>query len=228
MSLADLLTADESELVEHYPNNAEKAADGIVHAVGILATLIGGGVLVAFALMRHGLSLGAASAIYAMCLMAMLAASAIYNLTRPSPARRILRRLDEAAIFLMIAGSYTPFTIKLLPPVFAIVATALIWIAALSGAAGKVLLPRISDRTWSLIYIAFGWLAIIFVGPLLPTLPPLALVLLAVAGITYTAGVVLYLNHALPYRRALWHACVIIGAAGHYGAVLFGLILPGA
>lgn len=228
MSFADLFVADESELVEHYPNTAEKAADGVVHAVGMLATLIGGGALVAFALMRGGLSLGAASAVYAMCLMAMLAASAVYNLTRPSPARRILRRIDEAAIFLMIAGSYTPFTIKLLPPVLAIGITTFVWIAALSGAAGKVLLPRITDRTWCLVYLAFGWMAVVFIGPLLPALSPLAIGLLVAAGLTYSAGVILYLKHDLPYRRALWHVCVIVGAAGHYGAVLVGLVLPGA
>ncbi len=228
MSLADLLIADESELVEHYPNPAEKAADGIVHAIGMLATLIGGGLLIAFALMKGGLSLGAASAVYAMCLMSMLAASAIYNLTRPSPARRILRRIDEAAIFLMIAGSYTPFTIKLLPPAFAIGVTAFVWICALAGAVGKVVWPRISDRAWSFIYLAFGWMAVVFIGPLLPSLPALAVGLLTAAGVTYSAGVILYLKHDLPYRRALWHACVIIGAAGHYAAVMVGLVLPGS
>ena len=115
MAFSNLLTADEHELAEHYPNRAEHAADGIVHAVGILAALIGGGLLVAVALVNRGVPMATAGAIYAMCLMAMLAASAIYNLTKPSRYRRVLRRIDEAAIFLMIAGSYTPFTVKLLP-----------------------------------------------------------------------------------------------------------------
>jgi hemolysin III len=166
-----------------------------------------------------------AGAIYAMCMMAMLAASAVYNLTRPSRYRRVLRRIDEAAIFLMIAGSYTPFTIKLLPPEFAIGVTAAIWVAALAGAAGKVFYPNLSDRAWCFIYLAFGWLAVLVLGPVVPTLPPLAITMLIVAGVTYSGGVLLYLNHAIPFRRALWHACVIIGAAGHYAAVLYGLVL---
>jgi len=157
----------------------------------------------------------------------MLAASAVYNLSKPNQKRRILRRIDEAAIFLMIAGSYTPFTVKLLPPEFALFATVAIWVAALTGAAGKVLWPRLSDRAWCLIYLAFGWLAVFVLGPAVPTLPPLAIGLLVVAGVTYSAGVLLYLNHTLPFRRALWHACVVLGAAGHYGAVLVGLVLPG-
>ena len=225
MSLPDLLTADEEELAEHYPNRVEHAADGIVHAIGMLAALIGGGVLVAIALTNRGVPMATASAIYAMCLMAMLAASAVYNLTKPNPHRRILRRIDEAAIFLMIAGSYTPFTIKLLPPEFAVAVTVAIWIAALAGAAGKVFFPNLSDKAWCLIYLAFGWLAVLVLGPAVPSLPPLAVGMLVVAGLTYSGGVLLYLNHAIPFRRALWHACVILGAAGHYGAVLVGLVL---
>ena len=225
MSLSELLTADEVELEEHYPNRAEHAADGIVHAVGIIAALVGGGLLVAVALVNRGVPMATASAIYAMCLMAMLIASAVYNFSKPNPHRRILRRIDEAAIFLMIAGSYTPFTIKLLPPEFALAVTVAIWAAALAGAAGKVFFPNLSDRAWCVIYLAFGWLAVVVLGPAVPTLPSLAIAMLVVAGVTYSGGVLLYLNHAIPFRRALWHACVIIGAAGHYAAVLYGLVL---
>lgn len=225
MSFSDLLTADEHELAEHYPSRVERAADGVVHAVGLLAALVGGGLLVAVALVNRGVPMATAGAIYAMCLMAMLAASAVYNLTRPSRYRRLLRRIDEAAIFLMIAGSYTPFTIKLLPPEFALSVTAAVWAAALAGAAGKVLWPNLSDRAWCVIYLAFGWLAVVVLGPVVPTLPPLAIALLIVAGVTYSGGVLLYLNHAIPFRRALWHMCVILGAAGHYAAVLIGLVL---
>jgi hemolysin III len=227
MSLADLLAPDEEELAEHYPTRAEHAADGLVHAIGMLAALVGGGLLVAVALTYKGVPLATASALYALCLMAMLAASAVYNLTRPSRARRILRRLDEAAIFLMIAGSYTPFTIKLLPPEFALGVTIAIWVAALAGAAGKVLWPQMSDRAWCFVYLAFGWLAVVILGPIVTTLPLAAMVLLTIAGAVYSGGVLLYLNHALPYRRALWHACVVIGAASHYSAILIGLVLPG-
>lgn len=225
MSLSELLRADDVELEEHYPNRAEHTADGIVHAIGMIAALVGGGLLVAVALVNRGVPMATASAIYAMCLMAMLAASAVYNFSKPNPHRRILRRIDEAAIFLMIAGSYTPFTVQLLPPEFAIGVTVAIWMAALAGAAGKVFFPNLSDRAWCLIYLAFGWLAVLVLGPAVPTLPPLAIAMLVIAGVTYSGGVLLYLNHAIPFRRALWHACVIIGAAGHYAAVLYGLVL---
>ncbi len=225
MTLPYVLTPDEHDLVDHYPNRAEHAADGIVHAVGLMAALVGGGLLVAAALANRGVPMATAGAIYALCMMAMLAASAVYNLTRPSRYRRLLRRLDEAAIFLMIAGSYTPFTIKLLPPEFAVWITVAIWAAALVGATGKVIWTHLSDKAWCLIYLAFGWFAVLVLGPVAPTLPPIAFWLLAGAGGIYSGGVLLYLNHAIPFRRALWHACVILGAAGHYAAVLLGLVL---
>ncbi|MGE0044885.1 MAG: hemolysin III family protein [Hyphomonadaceae bacterium] len=225
MTIAQLLAPNAEELAEHYPNRAERAADGWVHGLGFLGAAIGGGILLAMALERGGVPLATGAAIYALCLMAMLAASAVYNLTKPSPARRLLRRIDEAGIFLMIAGSYTPFTIQLLPPALAFAVTFLVWAMALAGAGGKVLWPHLSDRFWCLVYLAFGWLAVFVLGPIASKLPPLALGFLIAAGLTYSGGVLLYLNHAIPFRRAIWHGCVVVGAAAHYGAVLLGLVL---
>jgi hemolysin III len=227
MPLSELLKPDAEELAEHYPTRAERFADSWVHGVGFLAAALGVGVLLGFALVRGGVPLATASAIYALCLMSMLTASAAYNLTRPSRARRLLRRIDEAAIFLLIAGSYTPFTVQLLPPLFAMVVTVGVWIAAFAGAAGKVLWPNLSDRAWCVIYLAFGWMSVVILGPIALTLPPLAIALMAVAALVYSGGVLLYLNRTLPFRRALWHACVLLGAAAHYGAVLVGLVFAG-
>jgi hemolysin III len=225
MTRNPLLAANPADLGPHYPNRAEHAADGAVHAIGLLAALVGGGLLVAAALANQGVPMATASALYALCMTAMLTASAVYNFSRPTAARRVLRRIDEAAIFLMIAGSYTPFTIKLLPPDFALWVTVAIWVAALAGAAGKVFWTSLSDRMWCAVYLAFGWLAVLVLGPVAPTLPPLAFWLLVAGGAIYSGGVILYLNHALPFRRAIWHGCVVLGAAGHYAAVLLGLVL---
>lgn len=219
MALADLLTADELELEEHYPNRVEHAADGIVHAIGLLLAFVGGGVIVSIALAQGGVPLATAFGLYAASVLAMLSFSAVYNLTRPSKARRVLRRLDEAGIFLMIAGSYTPLTIKLLPAELAVAATVLVWVLAIAGALGKVFATQISDRTWCMVYLAFGWLSVPLVGPHLGLIPPLGLALLAAGGLLYSFGVLIYLNHKLPFRRATWHTLVVLAAAMHYGAV---------
>lgn len=223
MSLNALLTADEAELVEHYPSPAERHADGLVHAIGMAGALIGGGALFAFALTKGGLHVATAVALYAVCLVIMLACSAIYNLTRPSPARRLLRRLDEGAIFLMIAGSYTPFVVQLWPHYWDWAAAALLWIAALAGVAGKIAAPQISDRAWCFVYLAFGWIGALLLGPGIAKLPMIALALLTLCGLVYSGGVLVYLNHKLPFRRAVWHALVVLAAGLHYGAVYLTL-----
>jgi hemolysin III len=224
MAITDLLRADDQELVEHYPNRVEHAADLGVHLVGLAAAVIGGGVLFYWAMARGGTSVALATALYALCLMVMLACSAAYNLTRPSPARRMLRRLDEAAIFLMIAGSYTPFLVHLYEPPWSVANVGLVWAIAAAGAAGKIFWPQISDRAWCVVYIGFGWLAVALIGPFATKMPMNVIVLLAAGGLVYTAGVLIYLAHALPFRRAIWHGFVVVGAGLHFAAVATGVV----
>ncbi len=226
MAFADLLAADQIELEEHYPNAAEHRADLIVHVVGLAAALIGGAVLFTFAVLKGEASLATSLSLYAVCLLAMLSCSAVYNLTKPNRARRVLRRLDEAAIFLMIAGSYTPFTTHLQPDALAVGATSLIWMIAVGGAVAKLLAPNLSDRVWSFVYMGFGWLAVLMLQPLATTLPMSAILLLAAGGLVYSVGVLFFLRPTLPYRRAIWHGFVVCGAGVHYAAILTGVVLP--
>lgn len=219
-----LLVPDPCELDEHYPNRAERAADFWVHILALAAAAIGGSVLFVFALMKGGASVAAATAIYAICLLAMLACSAVYNLRKPCPRRRILRRLDEAAIFLLIAGSYTPFTTTRFEGAWAWSMTALVWAVAAGGVVGKLFFPRIPEWAWCLVYIGFGWLALIMLKPLLAGVSLAALILLAIGGLLYTAGVPLFLKQNLPYRRAIWHGFVVSAAAVHFAAVAIGVV----
>ena len=224
MAFADLFTPEDEELGEHYPNRVEHAADLIVHVIGLVAAVIGGGLLFVFSLAR-GLPLATATSLYALSLVAMLTCSAVYNLTRPSKARRILRRLDEGAIFLLIAGSYTPFTMQLLPPNLAVAATAAVWVAALAGAAGKVFASGLGDKFWCAVYIGFGWFSVLLLGPITDKMPLVSILLLAGGGLLYTAGVPIYLNHEIAFRRAIWHGFVVVAATLHFSAIATGLVL---
>ena len=215
-------------LVEHYQSRGERAADAWIHGLALAAAAVGAAVLIAAALVTDRPGLIAAAAIYAAALVAMLGCSAVYNLTRISPARPFLRRLDEAAIFLMIAASYTPFTTQRLPSGWAQAMTALVWALAALGIAGKLLAPRISERAWTLGYVAFGWVAVIALKPMLQTVPMAALGLLLVGGLLYTTGTLIFLRPALPYRRAIWHGFVAAAAATHYAAVFIGVVLASA
>jgi hemolysin III len=210
----------------HYPNAAEWLADGVVHGVGILAAAAGGIVLLVLALTaRCGPGLVVATALYDLCLLAMLGCSAAYNLTRAAAARPFLRRLDEAAIFLMIAGSYTPFTTQRFTGGWASGMTALVWTVALAGVAGKLIFTRIPEWLWTLVYVAFGWIALIAIRPLIGGVSTLALVLLVVGGLVYTSGTLVFHNPRARFRRAIWHGFVVVAAAVHYAAVCTGVVL---
>lgn len=213
--------------VDHYPNRAEKLADGVVHGVAIAAAIVGGAVLLILAATagRNGGGLAAAAGLYILCLIAMLACSAAYNLGRSQTVRPLLRRLDEAAIFLMIAGSYTPFTTQRFSGAWAWGMTALVWSVALLGVAGKLLFTRLPEKLWTLVYVAFGWLVLIAVRPLIQGVPLTALVLLVAGGLLYTTGTLVFHSERLPFRRAIWHGFVVVAAATHYAAIFTGVVL---
>jgi hemolysin III len=211
-------------VAEHYPSRAEKLADWWVHAIGLTAAATGGLALVVLSVVWRGAEFAVVTGLYAVCLVAMLVCSAAYNQARISEARPFLRRLDEAAIFLMIAGSYTPFTTQRFTGGWAIGMTVAVWATALAGVAGKLLAPGLPERLWTLIYVGFGWLAVIAIGPLVKGVPMTALVLLIVGGLIYTTGALIF-HSRLPFRRAIWHGFVVAAAGLHFAAIWTGVVL---
>jgi hemolysin III len=157
--------------------------------------------------------------IYAIGLLAMLGCSAAYNLTPWPPTRPFLRRLDHAAIFLMIAGTYTPFTARHPASGLAISFTSFIWIAALFGVAAKLAFPRCLDRLTVVAYLALGWIGLVALGPLTARLDPSTIDLLLAGGLLYTVGVGFHLWRKLPFQNAIWHGFVLAAAVCHYAAV---------
>jgi hemolysin III len=212
--------------VEHYPNDLERRADWWVHVLALTGAAIGAAVLIAMAIHQQRPGLTIAAALYGAALIAMLAFSAVYNFSRISPARPFLRRLDEAGIFLMIAGSYTPFTTQALHGTWAVGMTVLVWLLALAGIVGKLLMSRLSERFWTGLYILFGWVAVLALQPLSRGLPWSALGLLVAGGLVYTSGCWIFLSASLPFRRAVWHGFVCLGAALHFSAIVAGVVAP--
>ena len=217
----------EEYLVEHYPSRAERLADWWVHAVGLVLAATGGLFLFIYSSTQADWGVAVATSLYAACLIAMLACSAAYNLTKVSRARPFLRRLDEAAIFVMIAGSYTPFTTQRLDGAWAWTMTILVWAIAAAGVAGKLLAPKISERVWTFLYVAFGWVAVIAIRPLIHGVAMDALALLVLGGLVYTTGALIFLKDKLPFRRAVWHTFVVAAAAIHYAAIFSGVAAAG-
>ncbi|NWG53568.1 MAG: hemolysin III family protein [Hydrogenophilaceae bacterium] len=208
-----------------YPSNLERLADRWVHIVGLALACLAGGTLLGLSIWQGGAGRISSVTLYALCWIVMLAASALYNMRDRSARQGLFRRFDHAAIFLMIAGSYTPFTTQRFEGGWAIGMTAAVWAIALLGAAGKLFLPGLSKKIWVALYLALGWIALIALEPFIAGVPLPALILLIVGGGVYTLGVAFYLIRALPFRRAIWHGHVLAASATHYAAVLVGVVL---
>ena len=214
--------------VEHYPNALERAADGWIHFVAIGFAAFGTAWLIWMAQTSGRPGLVIAAGLYGAALISMLAFSALYNLSRISSARPFLRRLDEAGIFLMIAGSYTPFTTQRLEGGWAVGMTTLVWTIAIAGIIAKLAFARIPERVWTALYVVFGWVAVLALQPLSRSLPLAVLALLLAGGLVYTGGSLIFLKTQLPFRRAVWHGFVCAGAGLHFLAIMAGVVLAPA
>ena len=203
---------------------AERRADAVVHAVGLALGLAACVALAAAALPRPdaGPRLLVGLGLYAAGLLAMLACSALYNLAgTAAPARkRLLRRLDHAAIFLMIAGTYTPFALVAIGGAWGAGLLAFVWAVAAGGVAAELLGLRRGERLAVAAYLLLGWSILPALGPLAAAVSPVGVALLAAGGVLYSVGTVFHLWRGLPFQNAVWHGFVLAAAACHYAAVL--------
>ncbi len=221
------MTIVETAAARRHPSRLELAADCAIHILGIAGGSIGAATLVALVARRDDWLEFGALLIYAIGLVAMLCCSAAYHLARNSPWRAFLRRLDHAAIFVMIAGTYTPFTLIRLDGAWSWFLTTAVWSVAAIGMLVK--LCRGCDLRYASVapYLLLGWLGIIAIDPLIRSLGWQTLALIAAGGALYTIGILFHRWERLPFQNAIWHAFVLAAAAFHYAAVVNGVILKG-
>jgi hemolysin III len=203
----------------------ELAADRIIHITGTLASVVGSTVLVGIAALTADRPVFYASLVYSACLLMMLACSTAYNLASNASRRGILRRLDHAVIFLMIAGTYTPFTTCRLHGIWASGMTAAVWTGAVTGAVMKLICPRRVERVSIVAYLALGWTILVGMRPMIGSVDVRTAVLIVVGGVLYSIGVGFHLWRALPFQKAIWHSFVLVAASCHYAAILRGVVL---
>ncbi len=204
----------------------ELIADGIVHAVGILVAVALGAVLLSFAAFETAPKELPALVLYVGSLLTVLGVSLAFNLCPiDSRAKRTLARLDQAAIFLFIAGTYTPFLVLLGATPFNIGLGVLIWGAALTGMLLKLLVPQRFGRGAIVLYLGIGWSGVLMLQGLAAHLPPVSLWLLVAGGLAYSVGVVFHLWEKLNFHNAVWHGFVVAGASLHLIAVLDCMVL---
>lgn len=204
----------------------EELANGITHGIGLALSVVGLIALVALAIARGDAWHIAGCTTFGVTLVLLYAASTMYHTLHAPRLKRILKVFDHTAIFLLIAGTYTPFTLVNLRGFWGWVLFALVWSLGIFGIVWKMFNAERFPIVSTLLYIAMGWIVLIAVKPLLAAVPLSGIAWLLAGGLFYMVGVLFYAVKRVPYNHAIWHVFVMGGSICHYFAVMF-YVLPG-
>ena len=208
-------------------STGEEIANGITHGIGTGLSVAGLTLLVVLAALYGDVWRIVSFSIYGSTLIILYLASTLYHSFQHPRVKRIFRTIDHASIYLLIAGTYTPFLLVSMRGAWGWTLLVVVWGLALLGVGFQVLFTHRFQKLSVLAYILMGWISVIALKEALNTIPTGGLVLIAVGGVVYTVGVIFYAWKKLPYGHAIWHLFVLGGSMCHYFAVLFYL-LPAA
>ena len=200
----------------------EVVADGVIHALGLSAGITGVVFLIFFAAQNAEASVVVALAIYAGFLLFALSASAAYHMLPWERPRDWLHRIDHAAIYFKIAGTYTPIVV-VIGSFFGYAVLAGIWGLALGGAIAKLSFWRPGGRGSLALYLGMGWGCLLLLPLMIQTLPGHSLILIVIGGGLYTLGTVFFCWRALPYQNAIWHAFVLAASSCFFASIAMAL-----
>jgi hemolysin III len=199
----------------------EEIANIITHGIGFLLSLTGSVFLFARAL-RFGSGWHLVSySIFGFSLVLLYFASVLYHALGSRKTKRILRKIDHSAIYVLIAGTYTPFLLTNLRDQVGWIMFLIVWIFALAGIILKIMTEIRSKWISASIYLVMGWLAIFIYRSMIDNLPEISLIFLAAGGLLYTSGVIFYVWKKLPFHHAIWHLFVMGGSFCHYYSIYF-------
>jgi len=203
-----------------YPTYArsERIADGTMHAVGVLGAITGAVVLIIWSSGNATAGQIAGISVYSATLIATFVASAFYHMTPWESIRPTLRRFDHAAIYLKIAGTYTPLVV-MIGSGFAYVVLAVVWGLAVVGMVLKLFFWRTPGRFGPALYLIMGWWSLALIWSLWPIVPVSAMVLMAAGGLLYTVGVPFYASETIKFSIAIWHGFVVAASACFFAAI---------
>ncbi len=203
----------------------EEIAHAITHGLGLVLSIAALVTLVVMASLHGDVRHVVGGAVFGTTLVLLYASSTLYHSLRGPRAKRVFQQMDHAAIFLLIAGTYTPFALVALPGSWGWTVLCVVWGLALTGIALQFGLPHAGRRVAVPLHLAMGWMVLIVFEPLAHSLHPDGLVLLALGGLAYSGGVVFYAWQRLPFNHAVWHVFVLTGSALHVACVA-GYLIP--
>ncbi len=202
----------------------EEIANWLTHGLGLMLSIVGLTLLIVFASLRGDAWHVVSFTVFGLTLLLLYATSTIYHALHHNRAKDLFRKLDHAAIFLLIAGTYTPFLLNNLRGPWGWSLFGVIWGLCGAGAVFQVFFGNRYRFATTVAYLFVGWLIVVALGPLVERVPQGGLWLLFAGGLCYTVGVVFYLWHGLRYHHAVWHTFVLGGSTCHYLAVLLFLL----
>lgn len=203
----------------------QELANTLTHGFGALWGIAATGVLVTLAAMRGDVFDIVGAAVFGATLILLYSASTLYHAAPKRSMKAKLRIVDHSAIYLLIAGTYTPFTLAGIRGGWGWALFGVIWCLAAAGVVFKLFFTGRFRRISTAIYLAMGWLVVIAAKPVVEALPGASLLWLAVGGLAYTGGVYFYANRRIPYGHAIWHLCVMAGSTAHVVAAALLILL---
>jgi len=203
---------------------AEELANGLTHGFGLLLGIAGLVLVVVFAALRGTVWHVVGGSIFGATLVLLYASSTLYHSLRPGRAKRLFGIFDHAAIFLLIAGTYTPFMLGPLRGPWGWTLFGMIWALAICGVLLEAITKGRARRLQLALYLGMGWLIVVALKPLVDNVSPGGLALLGAGGAAYTLGVIFYVWKRLRYHHAIWHLFVIAGSVCHVLAILFYVV----
>jgi hemolysin III len=208
-------------------SRGEEIANWVTHGVGLVASIAGLTLLIVYSSHRGNAWHVVSFTVFGLTLLTLYTVSTIYHARRSERSKRLFRRLDHAAIFLLIAGTYTPFLLTHFRGPWGWTLFGAIWGLCGAGAVFQLFFGERYRLASTLAYIFVGWLIVVALEPMIARLPHGGLWLLLAGGLCYTLGVVFYLWRRLRYHHAVWHGFVLGGSTCHYLAVLLFLLPRG-
>ncbi|MEM8788184.1 MAG: hemolysin III family protein [Pseudomonadota bacterium] len=199
-------------------SRAEKLSDATIHVLGVTAALIAVSVLITLAaFLRPEPNVLFGTAVYGTGMLMMLTASAAYHMSPWAEWKDLLRRIDQSAIYVKIAATYTPFAILTgTAPIFLVG----MWLAAAVGFTLKMLAPERFELAALALYLCMGWAGVVLAGDLIASLTTATFILMLIGGIIYTVGVAFFIWERLPFHNTIWHAHVLVATGVFYAAVV--------
>lgn len=213
-----------TELGSHRHPHLEEWLNALTHGVGAVVALGAGAVLITLASVYGDVWAVVGASVYGASLLLLYVASTLYHAISHVPTKARLKVFDHCMIYVLIAGTYTPFTLTGLRGPWGWTLFGVIWSLALAGIVFKLYFTGRFQWLSTGIYIGMGWLVVVAAEPLMRSVPATALAWLLAGGIAYTVGTVFYMSRRLPYAHAIWHAFVLAGSVCHFAAVLIQVL----